>query len=216
MTGTPHQPQRVRSGLWWLLVGVVMLLAASLADHDLERLLTSPEASELPRRNWWQALRAVGWLPTWVFVCALWILSDRRDALRRGAWLHRGLMVLTSAAASGAAAEVFKAAFRRQRPHGLNFYAFDWGGMGIDGLGIGTVSSHAAVAFGGAFMAAWFVPAWRWPLLAAAAGCAFTRVRAGDHYVSDCVAAAVVAWIVAGALARWARPAATSSRERLG
>jgi membrane-associated PAP2 superfamily phosphatase len=41
------------------------------------------------------------------------------------------------------------------------------------------------------------VPAWRWALLALAAGCALTRVIAGAHFVSDCVAAGWVGYAVA-------------------
>ena len=60
-------------------------------------------------------------------------------------------------------------------------------------------SSHAAVAFGGAWMLAALYPRAAPIALALAAGCALTRVLEGDHWLSDVVAAGALGWAVARA-----------------
>ena len=62
--------------------------------------------------------------------------------------------------------------------------------------GLALPSSHALVAFSGAFILCRLYPrAWPvWVLLAA--GCALTRVQAHAHFLSDVTVAAVAAWFV--------------------
>jgi membrane-associated phospholipid phosphatase len=189
---------RRASALWRSLALLAALALTASVDRALWTWLKLDAAETLPAKDWWQALRALGYLPLWIVVGALFILRDHAARFADGglaAW-HRGTIVVLAAAGSGLAAETFKAVIRRQRPGDDGLIRFDWAGQGIPGLGLGTVSSHAAVAFGGAFMLGLLVPAWRWPLFLLALGCAWSRVAAGAHFVSDCFAAALVSYAV--------------------
>lgn len=205
MSLTPTQPGWSRSPALRWGVALLGLAVLSLLDRPIWRTLTAANPDALRSADWWQWLRALGYLPTWVVAGLLLVLQDR--AAGRAAPWRRGAAVLAGAALSGLGAEVLKAVIRRQRPGADGLYHFDWAGHGVPGLGIGTVSSHAAVAFGGAAVLSWLIPAWRAPLLALAAGCALTRLIAGAHFATDCYAAALVSYAVCGVLRRaWPGP----------
>ena len=156
-------------------------------------------------------LRVIGYYPLWVILgLAVWLQTrDRRDALLLG--LMPGV--------AGLVAEVLKVLLRRERP-GLHdgayvFRAFSdqfWSTKQI-----GLPSSHALVAFGGAWMLGKLYPRARWLWFALALGCGLTRVQARAHFLSDVVVAAVAAWVVIELGWRWsgaaaARPQPSSSR----
>lgn len=196
--------ERRASALWRSLTLLAALALTVWIDRALWAWLRLDAAATLASKDWWQALRVLGYLPLWIVVGGLFILRDRAARFADGglaAW-HRGAMVVLGAAGSGLAAEIAKAIIRRQRPGEDGLLRFDWAAHGVPGLGIGTVSSHAAVAFGGAFMLGLLVPAWRWPLFLLAAGCAWSRVAAGAHFASDCFAAALVSYAVVRLLRR--------------
>lgn len=121
-----------------------------------------------------------------------------------GGWTRRGVMLLTCALLSGGAAELLKAIVGRLRPENSGgWYAFMPVGerLGWNWSDLGMPSSHAAVAFGAA-MALSFTHRAAAPLLfVGAAGCGLTRVVMEQHYVSDVVAGAAVAYAVS--LAVW-------------
>ncbi len=156
---------------YWAYVHVVDL---SVYDHD-----------------WGRLLRAVGFWPTWaVAALALW-LNDRstvHDARRRA------LLLAASPGIAGLIAESLKLVFRRERPDaGNGHYVFRaFADHPFSSAGIGSPSSHAAVAFGGAAMLSFLFPRTRWVWLALAAGCGVTRVLARAHFASDVVVGALV------------------------
>lgn len=64
-------------------------------------------------------------------------------------------------------------------------------------------SSHAAVAFGGAWAVALLWPRLKGLALFLACGCGVTRMLTGDHFLSDVVAAGLLGWGAAVVAGRW-------------
>jgi membrane-associated phospholipid phosphatase len=202
---SPRRPVAMLSSrpfLWSYLV-VVGFLGVLIIDpivYDLlheHRLLRWPKESS----DFHRTFRIFGFLP---FIALVWALLGVIDRAR-SAWA--GLWIFVAAAASGLAAELAKAIIGRERPgvhEGMNYFKPFLHGF-VDNSNLSFPSSHAAVAFGAAWMFAWFYPRGRWIWLGAAAACAWTRVAAEAHFVSDCYGAAVFAFLVVLALRRWAR-----------
>lgn len=169
---------------WWAATHLVF---PRLANTDLGRLL-----------------RIQGFLPTWVIVGGALVLVDwpRRAAGGARAALRRGTLVVASAALSGALGEVLKIVIRRRRPgQSLGTYGFrDWADRPFSTAGLGLPSSHVVVAFGALAMLGLLFPRARPVCYALAVGCAFSRVAAHAHFVSDVTLAAVVgiatAWLL--------------------
>jgi membrane-associated phospholipid phosphatase len=187
-------PSRAPAWGRWLLASVAAIALAHLLDATAWRLRL-PTVYE---RDWGRLLRIVGFLPTWGLVAlAFWL--EQRTNQRRGPGTA---LLLLAPTLGGAAAEVLKLVFRRVRPDpeafGYLFRAFSDGPWSNRGLGL--PSSHALVAFAGAFALARIFPRARWVFYAVAAGCGFTRVLANAHYLSDIVVAASVAWGIVMAL----------------
>lgn len=184
------------------------MLLAIAAAHALDALawehLRDPRVND---RDWGRWLRTVGYLPAWMLgALAMWQVSrPARGAPANGLGWRAGALVLAPALAGGLA-ELVKLIVRRQRPGAESpeylFRPYDVDLLSTKGLGL--VSSHAAVAFGAAAIMARIFPASRGVWYALAAGCALTRVLAGAHYLSDVVGAAVLAWLVAEWVWRWA------------
>lgn len=196
----PHERRQRRNRR--LVLGALLLLGflfVSAADAWLWKKLTLAEGVKM--RDWYQALRAGGYLPVWILFGIGLVLHDAREArlvsrrLGPGV-LARGVLLVVSAKLSGLIAELAKVVIQRHRPHGDGAYTFAWT-TDVPGVGIGTVSSHAAVAFGAAFMLGRLNPAWRWPALFIATGCGLSRLFSGAHFASDVYAAAVVSYAVA-------------------
>lgn len=142
-------------------------------------------------------LRVAGYALTWSAIALCLVLIDLRARVR--GWWDRGAMLMLSMLSSAAAAELIKLIVRRERPHDAlkdGFY-FEFRSF-LDGplssSGIGFPSSHAAVAFGGAFMLARVAPGSGPVVIAWACGCAASRVLAGAHYTSDVVGSAAVGY----------------------
>jgi membrane-associated phospholipid phosphatase len=116
-----------------------------------------------------------------------------------------GGLLLLAPALGGLVAELAKLGFRRVRPGEIpGEYVFRaLGDRPFYSGGLGLPSSHTLVAFSGAAILARLFPraAPVWFLLAA--GCGFTRVEAGAHYVSDVVVAGILGWSVGWAVWRW-------------
>lgn len=180
----------------WVIVGAWLgaVVIASVWDHELWKWLKVADdaaRSAMERRDWYQALRQLGYWPVWLGVGAAIALVDR--ARRSPDWLRGGVLIVLSSGLGGLIAEVLKLVIRRQRPGDLGVYAFDWP-MAAVKPPLGTVSSHAGVAFGAAFMLARLSPATRWVLVPAACGTGLTRLFSGAHFTSDVVAAAAIAY----------------------
>jgi membrane-associated phospholipid phosphatase len=151
----------------------------------------------------------MGFLPTWLMVGAALGLADRG---RVGGGGVRAWALVVGAGLSGLAAEVLKRLIGRERPvtgeHvGTYFYKPFLHGL-VDDHNLGIPSSHAAVAFGAAFV---MVRVWPriWPVaVLAGVGCAAQRVMAGAHFMTDVYAAVVIAYAVTAWLfGRWFAPA---------
>lgn len=135
-------------------------------------------------------LRIVGYYPLWVLMgWAVWLETRSRRA---------GLLLALVPGLAGLAAEVLKLLLRRERPapHDGAYVFRAFTDQPWSTKLIGLPSSHALVAFGGAWMLCKLYPRARVVWLLLAAGCALTRVQARAHFLSDVVVAAVAAWVV--------------------
>lgn len=190
---------------WWrfVLVSLVALTAAHLIDTWAYHNLHFPrfEGSDLG-----ELLRSMGFAPTWLLACLAFWLYDRghpsQDAPRP---LHRAGLVFWAVALGGLAAEILKLVIRRRRPEiadGVHVFR-PWSDEPFSSGGLAMPSSHALVAFAGAAILARLLPGTGPVWYLAAAGCAFTRVADQDHFVSDVVLSAIVAWAVVALL--WSR-----------
>lgn len=190
------------------MVSVVAIAAAHLLDETAWRLVRLPSVYD---KDWGRLLRSMGFLPTWLLFALAYWLHQQGTATRRA---HTTFLVLAPAL-GGLAAEILKLLFRRLRPDAEAFgYAFRpftenfWSNRGM-----GLPSSHALVAWAGAFALARLFPRARWVLYGLAAGCSLTRVMASAHYLSDTVVAACVGWgVVAMLWGRLASPDQHSDR----
>lgn len=183
----------------WMIVGAWLgaIILASVLDHQLWKWLKVADdaaRAAIERRDWYQALRQLGYWPVWIVFGAALALTDH--ARRSPHWPRRGTLVALSSGLGGLVAELLKLAIRRQRPGELGVYAFDWPRAATTPP-LGTVSSHAGVAFGAAFMLARLFPATRCVLIPAACGTGLTRLLSGAHFTSDVVAGAAFAYALA-------------------
>ncbi len=173
-------------------------LATILVAHLLDAAAWRLRLPAVYEKDWGRLLRIIGFLPMWgVLALAFWL--EERGNERRGP--GTALLILAPTL-GGAAAEVLKLLLRRVRPDpdafGYLFRAFSDDPFSNRGLGL--PSSHALVAFAGAFALARIFPQARWVFYTMAAGCGATRVLANAHYFSDIVVAACVAWGIVAAL----------------
>lgn len=206
-----------------LLLCLLVIGVAHALDAPALALLSADDPARLERRDWYRLLRVMGYLPTWLAVGLGVALAQRprrarapdapparagvprqRDAglLAAAGWWTGGARLALSAALAGLVAEAAKRLIGRERPDAADpgyhfkplFRAF------VDDANLGIPSSHAAVAFGGAFMLARLYPGAGPVAVALAAGCALTRLLAGAHYLSDVAAAGLIGWATAWAL----------------
>lgn len=169
------------------LICIAAIVLAHLLDGWAWQHLVDPEVYEHDRGR---LLRVVGYYPVWIAMAlALWLHSrDRRRALLLGVVPGLG----------GLAAEVLKLLLRRERPgpHEGEYFFRSFSERSFSTSGLALPSSHALVAFAGAFILCKLYPR-AWPVwLALGAGCALTRVQAHAHFLSDVVTAGVAAWMV--------------------
>lgn len=193
----------------WLVAWGAAFVGALMLDRWAYRVTLDPG---MAGKDWVQVLRQMGYMPTWVMIAGLLLLHDRNtngppgpgglvSPLPPKPRHHRAGLVLLSALFSGVAANILKPLIGRLRPDGEGIGhwaerpAFLWADGGDVGLGL--PSGHTSVAFGGCMMVALLWPAWRWPMIGLAAGCALTRLFAGAHLLSDTVMAAGMATAIA-------------------
>lgn len=172
-----------------LLLAITALL---LAAHLLDGPALSLRVDGLGGSDGHRALRVAGFLPVWMAIGAA-LARHRRQA-------SVGIGLLLSAGLSGLLAELGKLLIRRARPSTSEAYAFLPLPPDLSTAGLGMPSSHAAVAFGGAFLLARLYPRVAPVVVLWAAGCGLTRILDGAHFLSDVVAAAALAWLIARAL----------------
>jgi membrane-associated phospholipid phosphatase len=165
------------------------LASRNFGDSDLGRLL-----------------RSIGYLPVWLLAgLALALAGSTQDRVRRGA------LLAGAAFSGGLIAEIAKGITGRLRPESVfEGYRFrDIADVPLTDLtvNVGLPSSHSLVAFAAAFMLSRLFPEARWIWLALAAGCAYSRVAVGAHYLSDVTVAAVIAYVLVAVLwRRYAQP----------
>jgi membrane-associated phospholipid phosphatase len=190
--------------LRFVLVSVLLLALAHAVDRWAFHNLAFPD---FQHTDLGRMLRVMGFLPLWALAGAALVLCDwpRRtvDSVRPA--LTRGALLLAGGTAGGAAAELLKMALRRERPgaHGGDYVFRAFAERPFSTGGLALPSSHVLVAFGALAMLARLFPR-AWPVwYALAVGCAFSRVAAGAHFVSDVVLAGVVGIAVAEGIWRW-------------
>ena len=159
--------------------------------------------------DWGRLLRVAGFAPTWIVGAVAIMLARSGRAVTAGwkAALLPGWFLLASIAASGLLGEVVKLVVRRERPgphDGLYGY-LPWIGDWSTGA-IGLPSTHAIVAFAGAFALARLSPRSGPVWVGVALGCGLTRLLDGKHFVSDVLAAGVLAWVIVALLDEALRP----------
>lgn len=208
--------------VWGVLIAGVGV--ATLLDQPVWRAwhpVDDAAKAAFEKRDVVQMLRSMGYVPTWFAIgAAAWLLrlGERgRMSGRSGNGAWRGWLITVSAALAGGLAELLKLIVARERPGPDGVYV--WRGVlsGFTESGnLGMASSHAAVAFGGAFMVMLLHPRAAWVALPLAIGCATARVGTGSHYLSDAWVGALLGYVAAAVLARLTRTAShhgTSGRE---
>lgn len=203
-----HSPARTP---WrWIVVAILAVVAAHLVDRPAWEFLLD---KHFANTDLGRLLRIQGFLPTWIVVGAALVLSDwPRRAVEgwQGAW-RRGLLVVGAAVAGGLLAEVGKLLVRRERPGTLGVYTFrDWTDRPFSTAGLSMPSSHVLVASAALAMLARLFPRTAPVCYLLVIGCAYSRLAAGAHFLSDVTAAAVLGVLVAEAIWRRVRPPAPS------
>ncbi|MFI4898324.1 MAG: phosphatase PAP2 family protein [Phycisphaerales bacterium JB059] len=213
MTATHAQSRARTPRLVWVVASMVLLVVlTTMLDWRLFHWLAETDPTRVERlkgRDWYQFLRAIGYLPAWGVLAFGIALCD----LGRRSGIGRGLLVVIAPIAAGAAAELAKLVISRERPirDGVvqNEGSYTWKGLFqgfVDGGNLGMPSSHAAVAFGGAAMLGILFPPVRWLALLLAAGCGLTRLLSGAHFASDVAVGAVLGVVLAWLLGRSVAP----------
>jgi membrane-associated phospholipid phosphatase len=191
-----------------LIAGTFVLLL--LLDRAAFHFLFVGEGDTLDRlesKDWYRFFRIVGTLFPWLFISAaiaLYGAERTRRERRTGTPEVAAFLILASAALSGFIAEILQVVTGRLRPRTTD------GATVFRGLihrfenpdGLCFPSSHAAVAFGAAFMVWFLYPAPGVVALIAATACGLSRLLAGGHFLTDVFAAALLGY----ATARLLRP----------
>ncbi|MBK5187483.1 MAG: phosphatase PAP2 family protein [Gemmatimonadaceae bacterium] len=183
------------------LIALAMLADGWVADHV--------RYGRVYETDWGRMLRNFGYLPFWLLAAIALALVDRESGAR---W-RRGALLAAVPTAAGIVGELLKIVVRRQRPSavwsGYTFRAFS--DHPLSSRGLGFPSSHAVVAFGAAAILARMFPRARVVWYGAAATCAFSRLLAHAHYLSDVVAGALIGIATAALIWRYGAPAARSA-----
>lgn len=190
--------------IFWGISAALLVLA-----HMMDRTVwlwvhDSKLSQQAVWSDFWRMWRSAGYVPTWLLVVGVLLMLYRPVMQQRGwriGW-HAPLMLLYSVLLNGLLAEVLKIMLRRQRPEAAQgLYVFrEWADKPWSGGGLALPSSHATVAFAAVFMLMRLYPR-AWPLWwAIGIGCGLQRVVSGAHFVSDVVAAGIIAWLGVSAL----------------
>lgn len=193
MNAPPPSPRPPREFTLALALTGVIALALPWLDP---LVFAHVRADGVYNRDWGRLLRVMGFAPTWLLVALGLALSRQGLVPTLGARAARmpAFFLTAVIAASGLAGEAVKLVVRRGRPgptDGL-YDLVPWTGSWSTGA-LGFPSTHAVVAFAGAFAMARLSPRTAPIWLALGAGCALTRLLDGRHFLSDVAAAAVLA-----------------------
>jgi membrane-associated phospholipid phosphatase len=206
----PHErAQRTRRRLVWCVLWGVAILAAHALDQPALDALRLEDPGSVERKDWYRLLRVLGFWPTWIVVgLCVEIAAGRARELAPIPRPRPGLALILASGLSGLIAEGLKRIITRERPgpDGEYIYRGLFEGFWNDHR-LGIPSSHAAVAFGAAFLLARFHRGLAVPTFLLACGCGLTRMLSGAHYLSDVVAAAAIGAFSAAAFATLSRGA---------
>lgn len=209
----PATRRAQRIATWVAATAIGLVIAASL-DGWASRTLFSEGAAD---KDWGRALRVLGYLPLWLVVAIVLVVHDGRRTLRPPLRdrFTRGVLLLLSSGTAGLVAEACKLIFRRLRIGASDalWARRPFSDEPFNTAGLSMPSSHAAIAFGAAFML-WRLHPTAWPLwLSIGVGCGLQRILDRAHYVSDVYAAAIVALACSTAL--WAFNLAAYRRDQM-
>lgn len=217
MTTRFWTPPKIGRRFWLVALSLALLVAASNVFDERTYHATYTPSAEI--HDWYQALRAAGYMPVWLIIglCFLghdlWKLPRSRASI---GWWRRGVALVSAPLAAGGIAELLKLAIGRERPaplvegvrvyQGYVFKPWDpanglWGGFG-DGSNLGLPSSHAAVAIAGAFALGRVAPGSLWPAMVFGVGCCITRLLNGAHFLSDVMMGAAVGYALSWLIIR--------------
>ena len=169
------------------LLAVAVIVAGHLGDHWAWTHFTRPDIYD---HDFGRMLRTFGYLPAWLLLgTGIWLQTgDRRQ----------GLLIGLVPTAGGAICAVLQVLIRRERPglHDGHYYFRPFADRPLHGSEFGLPSSHAMVAFSGAWVLCRLYPR-GWPVwVALAAGTALSRVAAQAHFLSDVTIGAVAAYLL--------------------
>ncbi len=203
-----------RSRLALLGIGLVLVALATLIDRAAfhatyvgagrDASAASAARDAIAKKDWYQALRAVGYLPTWVALGLACLVVALAPARARGVAsppgsASLGIRLIIAPLLAGGLAEALRPIVGRVRPlftDGQTMFG-SVPGLAREQISFGGASSHAAVAFGGAFALVLAHPRLAWIALPLAAGCGYTRMLSGAHFLSDVLAGAVLGYLSA-------------------
>ncbi len=200
-SGTPTSPSR------FLLTALLVLAGLALAAAIDKGVYANVGAEGLSKSDWHRALRSLGYLPVWLVVATALVIHDWPRRAHQGlrAALARGAFLAAATVASGVVGEILKLIIRRERPDahaGESVFRPLTEGVFESG-GLATPSSHAVVAFAGAWALCRLFPRGSALWIAMALGCGLTRILDRAHFVSDVYLAAVISLVVTWGAERW-------------
>ncbi len=180
-------------------VGIASLADRPVAEYSIRHLSDQGELYNM--------LRMAGYLPLWIVIAIAFAMIDAPLGWR--GLRSRGALLLTSVVVSGAAAEVLKMLVRRERPvPPFTEYVFrPWQQDTFSSSGLGWPSSHSAVAFAAVWVLCRLHPRASLMWILIGVGCAVSRLARNDHFLSDVVGGAIVAYGVVMMLAPRREPA---------
>jgi membrane-associated phospholipid phosphatase len=196
--------------LWFAIIALVGFAILTPLDPWLWKVLKVENVQALIIRDIYQVFRQVGHLSVWlVLAIASWILLGHTQHRSRE-WFPSGLVLILSPLIAGGVSELAKRLIGRLRPGIADetgayvfkplFSAF------TDDSNLGIPSSHATVAFAGAFILMRLYPRLAPLALPLAIGCAMTRLLTGAHYCTDVWAGICIGYATADVIYRLLGP----------
>ncbi|HEY7861986.1 MAG TPA: phosphatase PAP2 family protein [Gemmatimonadaceae bacterium] len=169
------------------MIAIVLVAMSMLADGWVAEHVRYGRVYET---DWGRMLRNFGYLPFWLLAAIALALHDRGSR----EWWRRAAMLAAAPTVAGIVGELLKIVVRRERPPEVgSAYAFRaFADHPFSSRGLGFPSSHAVVAFGAAAILSRMFPRARVVWYAAAVACAFSRLLAHAHFLSDVVAAGAI------------------------
>jgi len=198
MVPSPHK--------WSVWLRLAVYLAVAIAAVGVASVADRPVAEYSVRHlsdqgEMYNMLRMAGYLPVWIVIAIAFAMIDAPFGWR-GIW-SRGGLLLASVVVSGSMAEVLKMLVRRERPiPPFTEYVFrPWQQDTFSSAGLGWPSSHSAVAFAAVWVLCRLHPRASVLWILIGAGCAVSRLARNDHFLSDVVGGAILAYGVVMMLA---------------